>query len=115
MCLKQYWDIQKLRKKGILCAVATNQDKYRTQYMLEKMGFNHSFDNLFASAHLGEVKKSEGFFEVIVKEYKAEPNEVVFWDDDESHVNSARKVGIIGEVYKNFRQYKMRMDKLAGV
>ncbi|MGI8420041.1 MAG: HAD family hydrolase [Candidatus Levyibacteriota bacterium] len=45
--------IQQLRLKGIKCYVATNQEKYRVAYMLKNMGFNDSFDKVYASAHLG--------------------------------------------------------------
>ena len=32
--------IQQLRKKGILCCLATNQEKTRFEYMLKEMGFD---------------------------------------------------------------------------
>jgi len=32
--------IQNLRTKGIKCYLATNQEKYRTEYMLDQMKFN---------------------------------------------------------------------------
>ena len=37
--------IQKLRQKGVLCFLATNNEKYRFQYMFDKLGFAKSFDN----------------------------------------------------------------------
>jgi len=39
--------IQQLRKKGIRCYLATNQEKYRTQYMKDKMRFEELFDHVF--------------------------------------------------------------------
>ena len=53
--------IQRLRRNGIVCCVATNQHSNRFDYMLENMGFRHSFDKTFASSQLGVRKPSKVF------------------------------------------------------
>lgn len=98
--------VQKLRAKGISCYVATNQEKYRAQYMLEKMGFGESFDKLFASAHLGIGKPDIEFFEKVIKEIGAKKEEVLFWDDTPENVEGAKKAGINGEFYESFGKFK---------
>jgi HAD superfamily hydrolase (TIGR01509 family) len=104
--------IQQIRKRGIICAVATNQDMYRATYMIEKMGFNDSFDALYASAHLGEVKPNQQFFKAIQQKYNIKFNEIVFWDDSGTNVSAARSLGIMAEVYKDFVSYKLKMEEL---
>lgn len=53
--------VQQLRKRGVLCVIATNQEKRRARYMLEKMNFAQSFDALYASSHLGHKKPAKDF------------------------------------------------------
>ncbi len=40
-------EVQQLRQRGIRCYIATNQEKYRTAYLLEEMGFANAFDGIF--------------------------------------------------------------------
>jgi len=35
--------------------LATNQEKYRTAYLLDQMGFGRQFDGIFSSAYVGYV------------------------------------------------------------
>ena len=49
--------IQDRRSNGIKCVMATNQEKYRAEYMFNKIGFANSFDKMYASAHLGHKKQ----------------------------------------------------------
>lgn len=107
--------IQTLRKQGLYCAVATNQDKYRAQYMLEEMGFVDCFDDVFASAHLGEAKPDRAFFKKILDLRDLKPDEVIFWDDDMPNVQAAKELGISAWYFKNFAVYKKKMKELINV
>lgn len=98
--------IQKLRAKGIKCYVATNQEKYRGQYMIDKMGFGNSFDKVFVSAHLGTQKPAEQFFHKIVDELGANKDEVLFWDDDKQNIAGAKEYGIHAEFFESFDKFK---------
>jgi putative hydrolase of the HAD superfamily len=48
--------IQRLRADGLLCGLATLQEKHRAAYMREAMGFSRRFDRLFFSCELGCLK-----------------------------------------------------------
>lgn len=100
---------QKLRAKGIKCYIATNQEKYRAQYMIDHMGFGQSFDKLFASAHLGIGKPEQEFFAKVVQEIGAKKDEVLFWDDTQENVNGANEFGIHGEFFESFEAFKTIM------
>lgn len=101
--------VQRLRAKGIHCYVATNQEKYRAQYMIEKMGFKDSFDKLFASAHLGSQKPDLEFFDKVLKEIDAQKDEVLFWDDSHENVAGAKAFGIHAEFFESFEKFKTIM------
>jgi putative hydrolase of the HAD superfamily len=102
--------IQELRAKGMKCYVATNQEKYRVKYMLEKMGFADSFDGVFASAHLGHKKPAHEFFEKMLQQIKVgNKSEVLFWDDTPANIQAAKEFGIHAEFYSNFEIFKKKM------
>jgi putative hydrolase of the HAD superfamily len=98
--------IQKLRADGYKCYLATNQEKYRGQYMIDKMGFGKSFDKTFVSAHLGVGKPDVEFFEKVVKVIGAKKDEVLFWDDAKENIEGAKKFGIHAEFFESFDTFK---------
>lgn len=106
--------INKLRKRGIKCYLATNQEKYRTQYMLENMGFKDLFDNVFSSSHIGYKKPDTKFFESILnklkKEYNINPHEIMFFDDSIEHIDEANKLGIKAYQYQNFKDFEKLIE-----
>ncbi len=105
-------EIQKYRAKGIKCFVATNQEKHRAKYMLEKMGFVDSFDKLYASAHLGCKKPSLDFYEKVTKELsEIKKEEILFWDDTEENITGAVEFGINAELYISIEDFKIKMKK----
>jgi len=104
--------IQNLRKRNIQCFVATNQEKYRAKYMLEKMGFSKSFDGIFASAHLGAKKPDLEFFSKILDQIgETDKESILFWDDSPLNVEAAREFGIQAEHYTTFDIFSERMKK----
>jgi putative hydrolase of the HAD superfamily len=104
-------DIETLRASGIKCYVATNQEKHRAEYMLSAMGFGRSFDGLFASAHLGSKKPDHEFFHKILKKlHISEPATVLFWDDSEENITAAKEVGLLAELFTDYKSYRMVMS-----
>ncbi len=97
-----------LRKKGIKCCLATNQEKYRTDYLKTHMGFKNLFDHIFSSADIGHKKPKKEFFEFILNEMKNKYNicalEIMYFDNSQRHINSAKKLGIKTHLYKNFKE-----------
>lgn len=105
--------IQILRKKGILCYLATNQEKYRTEYLKNVMGFTREFDEIFSSAYIGYKKPQSEFFEYVLKSLPAnlEKNEVSYWDDDEKHVEAAQQFGFQANFYTNLEDFREKVLK----
>lgn len=108
--------VQTLRAQGIKCYLATNQERHRIVYMLEHMGFSHSFDKVYSSAHLGHKKPDINYFHKILAELipiKAE--EILFWDDTPENIEAARSVGIKAQIYTDFEEYKTYMNSCYGM
>lgn len=104
--------IQELRHKGILCFLATNNEKYRFQYMLDKMGLANVFDRTYASAHLGHAKPSQDFFLKIFDELNnISKNEILFVDDSTENIEGAKDFGINAEIYTTFEDFKAKMKQ----
>ena len=104
--------IQQVRQRGIPCYVATNQEKYRTIYLLEHLRFAHTFDGMFSSAHIGCLKDDVAFFENVLDTLaQRQPHELLFWDDLIVHVEAARKTGLVAEQYTNFLDFSNKMQE----
>jgi putative hydrolase of the HAD superfamily len=102
--------ISKLKAKGIFCYLATDQEKYRGEYMQSVM-FKDIFDGYFISASLGVTKTNPKFFEMIIEQLQQKypelrPQDITFFDDSQSKVDTACSVGINGQLYKDIEQVK---------
>jgi len=103
--------VGRLRKSGIRVVLATNQEKYRTQYMLDHMGFDSMFDKIYSSAHLGLKKPAIDFFAHLVKDMQVGKAEVLFWDDDQRNIDGAVEYGIHAEFYDNYDSFLKNMSE----
>jgi putative hydrolase of the HAD superfamily len=105
--------ISTLRNKGLQCYLNTNNEKYRTQYLFEKLGLKNLFDGVFSSAKLGYLKPQPEFWSAIHGHLgKPDKSAVLVWDDDEKNVESAKNFGFHSELYSGFESYEERMKSL---
>jgi HAD superfamily hydrolase (TIGR01509 family) len=104
--------IQKLRKKGVTCCLATNQPKERFRYMLENMQFSQFFDHTYASSLLQHKKPDPHFFHRILGElHTTQKQEVLFWDDSKENVEAGKEYGIHSERYTSYAEFQKRMEE----
>lgn len=104
--------IADLRKKGVKCFVVTNNEKYRFQYMLEKMGFKDAFDKTYASGCVGSRKPDQKFFASIYSELDGiQKEEILFFDDAAENVQGAKDFGINAELYTTFEDFIEKIKK----
>lgn len=102
--------IQVLRTRGMPVVLATNQEQYRTQYMLDHMGFKDVFDTIYSSAHLGLKKPALEFFDKVVRDMQFQ-EEVLFWDDDPVNIEGAKEYGLHAEFYSDYGSFKSTMNQ----
>jgi len=86
--------IARLRQQGILCALATNQHRFRADYMRATFAYDSVFDHSFYSYQLGYAKPDVRYFQTILASLPFAPAQVLFIDDLETNVEAARTVGI---------------------
>lgn len=106
--------IKKLKDVGIRCYLATEQERYRGEYMKNVM-FKDLFNDYFVTAELGVSKTEPQFFELILNKLKQEfsdlePHDVIFFDDSQSKVDTACSVGINGQLYTDVEQVRKLLD-----
>lgn len=108
--------VQQLREHGIKCYLATQQERYRTAYLLGEMGFAPRFDGMFSSAEIGSMKSEPRFFTSILDALDGcQTSDVLFWDDTPANVVTAQRVGIQAEVYRSFPHFLAKTRELTGV
>jgi putative hydrolase of the HAD superfamily len=94
---------QQLRQYGTTCYLATNQERHRTEYILNQMNFASQFDGVFSSAYIGYMKPQIEFFHHILhKLAHVDASEILFWDDTLENITIAREVGLHAEHYNNY-------------
>jgi putative hydrolase of the HAD superfamily len=101
--------IYELKTKGVKCYLATNQEEYHAEYMLETMGFKAIFDKVFFSYQIGYLKPQNEFYEFITSELGKEgltKDQLLFWDDRHNNVETCRNLGLKAEFYKNFNSFQ---------
>lgn len=86
--------IKSLHDRGVSCVGASNQEKYRMDYLRQALHLNEYMNAVFSSAEIGYLKPEPEFYNSILSELKLKPEHVVFWDDDIENIVSARNLGI---------------------
>lgn len=108
--------ISTIRENGTHCYLATEQEKYRGDFMKNVM-FKDLFDGYFVTAELGVSKTEPEFFEAILETLKKEhkdldSKDVVFFDDSQSKVDTAITVGIDGCLYESINQLREKLTSV---
>ena len=103
--------IQSLRQKGIICCLATSQERNRANYMKTEMGFEDAFDYLFFSCEIGWQKPNPAYYQYIETELAIQKDSILFWDDSEKNVKAALEFGWSAERYIGFGEFEETMKK----
>lgn len=82
--------IASLRRSGVGCYLASNQQAHRAAYMRDVLGYETLFDRAFYSYQLGFAKPDRAYFDRVLAELSVPAREVLFIDD----VASAQLSGI---------------------
>jgi len=103
-------EIEKLRKQGVFCALTTDQEKYRKEYVLYNMKFKEKFDTYYISSDLHISKGQQDFFEYVFRDISEQivhvkKDEVLMIDDTEDVIHTAKQYGFHAELYTNFDDF----------
>jgi putative hydrolase of the HAD superfamily len=94
--------ITQLRAEGAKCYLATDQEKYRANYIMKGMGLEKYIDGAFFSSDLGISKGDRKYWEKVLSILHVEnPSEVHYWDDEIENIEAAQDVGIQTHLYQS--------------
>jgi len=65
-------EIKRLREKGVRCYLASNQEKYRAEYIRKNMRLENIFDDIFLSSDIGYKKPQKEFYEKVFQKIVAD-------------------------------------------
>jgi FMN phosphatase YigB (HAD superfamily) len=71
--MKEY--ILKLKDNGVKAYLATNNEKYRTEYLWNVVGIKNFLEGLFSSCYLGYMKPEVEYWQEIYKVLNKYPKE----------------------------------------
>jgi putative hydrolase of the HAD superfamily len=92
-------NIKELRKSKIKCVLATNQEKYRLEYMKKEMDFETIFDKIYSSNLIGFKKPALEYYRFILNDLNENPSNIIFYDDRQENIESAKLLGINSHLY----------------
>ncbi len=93
--------VKELQNKGITCCLASNQEKYRAEFIQNLLEQNSPLDHYFFSHTIGCRKDSPAFFESVLEKIHTDPKEVTYLDNDEENLAAARACGIQSYLYND--------------
>lgn len=73
------------------------------------MGFEKIFDKVYSSSDIGCRKPSAEFFSFVLKDIGVSAENVVYFDNEEEMITSAKQLGICGYVYRDVFEMKKRV------
>jgi putative hydrolase of the HAD superfamily len=103
--------VHRLRSAGFGVHLGTNQSLRRAAYMRERLGYDDLFDVSVYSAEIRLAKPDPAYFRTAAELIGVRPGEVVFVDDVEPNVQSARDVGMAG-IHWHLRDGHELLEKL---
>jgi putative hydrolase of the HAD superfamily len=98
-------EITKLSRGGVVCFLATNQDKYHSDYLKNNLHFNQIFDHVYTSSDISAKKPDPAFFSYIVKDGGVVPEKTLFFDDRPNYVQKAATYGFQAHQYQSIKRF----------
>lgn len=103
--------IHRLKDHGVKVYIGTNNEKHRINYLNETVGLEKIFHKVYGSYLVGYAKPDPAFYAHIINEQQLDKDEVLFWDDKEENVMSARNFGIHAEIFTTFDRFEEKMKE----
>lgn len=91
--------VRVLRRAGMPCHIASNQQAGRAQHMSERLGYKALFVEEFYSCRLGLAKPDVAYFNRVLELLGHPSQRVLFIDDRAENVDAAKRAGLAAVVY----------------
>ncbi|GHG02965.1 haloacid dehalogenase [Deinococcus piscis] len=101
--------VKQLRLRGWRTYLATNQERHRTQHLLEVVGLGAVTDGHFASYAVGHRKPSAEYYALVTQQLNCQPEQIIFWDDSAENVAAARAAGWTAYLFTDVSHFRRVM------
>jgi putative hydrolase of the HAD superfamily len=91
--------VQAVRRSGIPCHIASNQQSSRARHMSEGLNYRSLFDAEFYSCVVGAAKPKAGYFQKVVAKLGCPAGSVLFFDDRLENVKAAQQEGLAAALF----------------
>lgn len=92
-------ELAQLRRTGVNCHCATNQEHRRADFLWRHLGLSRHFDAIHYSASLGARKPDPAFYDCVVKQTGLRPRDIVLLDDTPANIEAAHHAGWSGVLW----------------
>lgn len=103
--------VKKVRKNGYKTLICTSNFPARINGLQERFNFLDNFDAWALSYEVGFNKPAKELFEKLVEKSGVKADEIVFADDHQESVDSAKKVGIEAFYFEGFEKFILRLKQ----
>ena len=101
--------VRRLRSKGYVVGILSDQTHWLNE--LDKRDhFFSEFDHIYNSYYLGKGKRDPSLFTDVVNDMKLQPGKVLFIDDNEKNVQTAREMGLRAILYVDHEGFVAELE-----
>jgi len=104
--------VKKVRELGIKTCICTNNFPTRINALNHKFNFLSDFDVQVFSYQIGAIKPDPKIFQALIGKSGCQPSEIIFADDKQENVDSAKSLGINAFLYTSFDAFISELRKL---
>ena len=103
--------VRGLRSKGYVLGILSDQTHWLNE-LDSRDHFYHEFDHVYNSYYLGKGKSDPSIFTDVVNKLNLQPAEVLFIDDSEKNVQTARKMDLRAILYVNRERFVSELEDI---
>ncbi len=92
--------VRALRKQGLNPVIVSDQTDWLDR-LNQRQPFFHEFSQVFNSYHLGKTKREPSLFTDILSALKVEPQQALFVDDNQGHIDRATALGLETHLFQS--------------
>ncbi|MBA3757954.1 HAD-IA family hydrolase [Candidatus Saccharibacteria bacterium] len=93
-------------------ALLSNASQEHISSLVKRTHLNKIFDEVLISSEIGLAKPDPAIFEHALEKLNVKPQEAVFIDDLQKHVNGARLLGMHAVQYQNYNQLRTELGSI---
>lgn len=104
--------VKKVKNAGYKTAICSSNFPARINGLQKRFGFLDDFDVIALSYEVGVNKPDKKLYEALITKSGVEPSEIVYSDDYEPAINTAKELGISTFLYTDFDAFDKHLADL---